>query len=78
MTLESFGQVKISSAGQASLPVELRRALQIENKTRSLQVFADVDAREIRLIEGVDAESLYELLRQLNRDASDGGSPGSG
>lgn len=70
MPIEHYGSAKISPNGQAGLPIELRRALGIVKQSRSVQVFADIEAREIRLIEDVDAEKLYELLRRLNRASS--------
>lgn len=70
MAIEHFGTTKISPNGQAGIPVGLRRALGINNQSRALQVFADVEKREIRLIEGMDAENLYELLRRLNASSA--------
>jgi bifunctional DNA-binding transcriptional regulator/antitoxin component of YhaV-PrlF toxin-antitoxin module len=67
MPIEHFGSAKISPNGQAGIPIDLRRALGIKDQSRPVQVFADVEKREIHLIEGVDAENLYELLRRLNR-----------
>lgn len=67
MPIEHFGSAKISPNGQAGIPVDLRRALGIDEQSRPVQVFADVENREIHLIEGVDGENLYELLRRLNR-----------
>lgn len=67
MPIEHFGSARISPNGQAGIPVELRRALGIYKQSRPIQVFADVENREIHLIEGVDGENLYELLRRLNR-----------
>lgn len=67
MAIEHFGSAKISPNGQAGIPVDLRRALGIYEQSQPIQVFADVENREIHLIEGVDGENLYELLRRLNR-----------
>jgi bifunctional DNA-binding transcriptional regulator/antitoxin component of YhaV-PrlF toxin-antitoxin module len=67
MPLEHFGSAKISPNGQAGIPVELRRAFGIDKQSRPIQIFADLETREIRLIEDVDAEKLYELMRRLNR-----------
>lgn len=69
MAIQHFGTTKISPNGQAGIPVDLRRALGINEQSRALQVFADVEKREIRLIEGVDAEGLYELLGRLNAES---------
>ena len=67
MPIEHFGSAKISPNGQAGIPVELRRALGINKKSQSVQVFADVEKREIHLVEGPDAENLYQLLRRIKR-----------
>lgn len=67
MSIEHFGSAKISPNGQAGIPVGLRRALGIDNESRPVQVFADLERREIHLIADVDAEKLYELMRRLNR-----------
>ncbi|MDX6635562.1 MAG: hypothetical protein QOF06_1765 [Solirubrobacterales bacterium] len=69
MAIEHFGSAKISPNGQAGIPVKLRRALGIDEKSQPVQVFADVANREIHLIEGLDAESLYRLLQRINRGA---------
>ncbi|MGC1165713.1 MAG: hypothetical protein WA862_06355 [Solirubrobacterales bacterium] len=67
MPIQYFGNAKISPNGQAGLPIGLRRALGIVEQSRPIQVFADIEAREISLIEDVDPKRLYELLRHLNR-----------
>jgi bifunctional DNA-binding transcriptional regulator/antitoxin component of YhaV-PrlF toxin-antitoxin module len=68
MPLKHFGSTKISPNGQAGIPVELRRAFGINKRSQPIQIFANVETREIRLIEDVDGEKLYEVLQRLNRN----------
>lgn len=67
MPLKHYGNATISRQGQAGIPVDLRRALGIEDQSCSVQVFADLEKREIRLIEDDDPERLYELMQRANQ-----------
>jgi hypothetical protein len=67
MALESYGIVRMSANGQATLPVDLRKSFGIERQTLQLLAFADLESREIRLIEIQDADDLYETLAASNR-----------